>query len=122
MSGSVRVLDLYKTPKHEILNNRKKFHHLRRKRDETIADWLERVQNSIDCCKYPKFIIEFLLIDRFLCGLINHEMATIQLANTWSLKRIMEYFVEPNANDAGNVATNSELVSTLAFVNYYSGG
>lgn len=116
MSNSVGVLDLYKTPSNEILKHRKRFYGLRRKGNEPIPMWLTRVQNSINCCKYPTFIIEFLLIDRFICGLINTETATIQLANTWSLKRIVEYFLEQNVNDTVNIIVKSEPVSTSNFM------
>lgn len=94
MSDSVRLVDLYKTPSEEIRKNRIKFHHLRRNSRESSANWLSRVQKAIDRCKYPSFMIEFMLIDRFICGLIQTETSTIQLASTWSLQQIAEYFVE----------------------------
>lgn len=117
MNDLVRIVDIYKTPTEEIRKNRIKFYCLRKKAGETIANWMNRVQNSIDCCKYPMFMIEFLLIDRFICGLINTEATIIQSAKTWSLERIVECFLEQNDDDAANVTVKSELVNTLNFIN-----
>lgn len=120
MSDSARVVDCYKTPTSAIRKNRMKFYCLRRKGGESIANWLSRVQASIKCCKYPTFMIEFLLIDRFICGLINSEMPTIQLANTWSLKRIVEYFLEQDVDDSVSVTAKSEIGFGVHSVLYFA--
>lgn len=85
-------LDLYKMPMDEILQNRFEFYEFKREAGEPIQQWLNRIQNCISCCDYPAFIIEFLLIDRFICGLSKTEMEIIRSAGTWSFKQIIERF------------------------------
>lgn len=115
MSGAVRVTDLYKTPTDKIRKNRSKFYHLRRQGNESLANWLSRAEGVINRCGYPSFMIEFLLIDRFICGLDNTEMATIQLADTWSLQRIAEYFVRQNVGGTANATVQYEEVNISYF-------
>lgn len=105
MGDFVGVLDLYTTPSDVILKNRKRFYGLRRKSDESPTIWLKRVQNAIKRCNYPS-LIEFFLIDKFICGLINTEKEAIQSASTWSLKRIAEFFSESNVDDKAVSASN----------------
>lgn len=87
--------DLYKSPSNEILRNRRAFYGLQRKKHERMQQWLKRVQSSIRRCEFPK-IVEFLLIDRFVCGLNNTELKTIQSVHTWTLKRLVDMFLSQN--------------------------
>lgn len=97
MDVTGRNQDLYNVPKSEILQNRKAFYGLQRENNETIEKWLKRVQNCISHCEFPMFI-EFLLIDRFVCGLDSTEMKIVQDTVTWSLKQLLDHFLNRNIN------------------------
>lgn len=92
MSDTKCKPNLYKPPKKEILKNRKAFYDLKRKKSESTDKWLERIQKCIDCCDFPKFM-EFILIDRFVCGLNKTEMEIILKTENWSLKQLLEHFL-----------------------------
>lgn len=98
---------MYKTPSNAVLTNRKMFYGLQRKRREPIEQWLKRIQNCIDYCKYPS-TIEFLLIDKFVCGLNKCELEIIQSAQNWTLKQLLEHFLIENT-DFKHSETNSTI-------------
>lgn len=89
--------DLYKAPKKEILKNRKAFYELKRRKSESIDKWLQRIQKCIDCCDFPDFV-EFLVIDRFVCSLNKAEMEIILNTEAWSLKQLLEHFLNRNGD------------------------
>lgn len=80
-------LDLYKIPSEEIRQNRKIFYSLHREDDEQITPWLDRVQSSSNRCGFAKFA-NFLIVDRFICGLKHSELNFLDSSNSWSLKRL----------------------------------
>lgn len=89
-------LELYKVPSDAVLQNRKKFYNLRREEDEKTKIWLDRVENCINCCEFPKFVI-YLLIDKFIGELDTVERENVRAAaDTWSLRQIFEHFSHPN--------------------------
>lgn len=97
MSDTTWKRHLYKAPKKEIIQNRKTFYDLKRGKNESTDEWLKRVQKCISSCDFPIFV-EFLLIDRFVCGLNKTEMQIILNTETWSLKQLLEYFLNQNIN------------------------
>lgn len=100
---------LYSVPSKVILQKRKDFYGLRRKKRESTNQWLNRIQKGINCCKFPSFV-EFLLIDRFVCGLDAVELKTIQSANkSWTLKQITELFLDWKNIENGQTNTNGAL-------------
>lgn len=120
MVDTAQKWDLYKAPKDKILENRKAFYGLQRKCNEPTDKWLKRVQNCISRCEFPIFV-EFLLIDRFVCALNKTEIGIIRGTDTWSLKKLLECFLDhtgsTNKNDKpdSNVSArilDSESVST----------
>lgn len=82
--------DEYKIPSEEIWQNRKLFYSLRRERDELLKSWLDRVQNRSNCCEFVKFA-NFLVLDKFTCGLKRDEMKLMESSNTWTLKQLNKY-------------------------------
>lgn len=114
--------NVYKTPTNEILRNRRTFYGLQRKNHEQVPQWLKRVQTSVRCCEFPT-IIEFLLIDRFMCGLNKSELKGIQSVRSWTLKRLLEWFLtqsietEPIApNSAHDVYIIPNQISTVDLI------
>lgn len=91
--------DLYKTPSDEILQSRRAFYSLRRRPGESNAKWLKRVQECIGYCEFPLFV-EFLLIDRFICGLNANELESIRSIASWTFKQLLDFF-----SDVQNVGT-----------------
>lgn len=82
---------LYKIPSDTVLKHRKVFYDLWRRSDDHTKTWLNRVQNCIRRCKFPK-LIEYLLIDKFMCELNRDEKTSIRLeANAWSLEQLIAY-------------------------------
>lgn len=105
--------DLYKLPIDEILKNRIGFYEFKREVGEPIERWLIRIQNCISCCDYPPFIIEFLLIDRFICGLNKTEREVIRGAGTWSFKQIIGRFVHQKVDSESmdaNLAIDNNVI------------
>lgn len=128
MSDTTWKRHLYKAPKKEILQNRRAFYDLKRGKNESIDEWLKRIQKCIGCCDFPIFV-EFLLIDRFVCGLNRAEMKIILDTETWSLKQLLDYFFDQNIHNGStdksdkpneNVsahALDSESVNVLEIAN-----
>lgn len=105
--------NVYKAPSDAILLNRRAFYGLQRKRREPIEQWWKRVQSCIRCCEFPT-VIEFFLIDRFVCGFYNSELKTIRTVHSWTLERIMETFLTQNIEPEPieqNSADNEYIIS-----------
>lgn len=101
--------ELYSVPSKPILQKRKDFYCLRRQKRESTTQWLDRIQKCIKCCKFPSFI-EFLLIDRFVCGLDATELKTIEKENkSWTLKQLMELCSERKTIENRKINTNGAL-------------
>lgn len=76
---------LYKIPSDEVLGNRSEFYGMSRKTGETIEKWLYRVFSHIDGCDFPKSV-EYILTDKFVCGLDSDEREFIRKADpNWSM-------------------------------------
>lgn len=96
MAGTVFNLKSYRMPSDGIQRNRRVFYGLRRKSDEAICQWLTRVQSYIRHCEFSIFR-EFLLIDRFICGLNPSELESIQSLNkSWTVKELLKYYADEN--------------------------
>lgn len=105
MVDLVSTLNEYKIPSHEILKNRRTFHGLQKEVSESVDRWLKRVQLCIDCCEFPTVIIEFLLIDRFVCGLNVSELKCMESVDIWTVKHLLEYyFNDQNIKHAASIS------------------
>lgn len=94
MVGTPTDWGMYSVPSKSILQQRKDFYCLRRQKRESTAQWLNRIQKCIMCCGFPSFV-EFLLIDRFICGLDATELKSFERGNkSWTLKQIQELLAE----------------------------
>lgn len=82
--------ETYEIPSEEIRQNRKIFYSLRRECDERMKSWLDRVQTRSNCCAFVKFS-NFLVIDKFTCGLKDNEMKLIGSSSTWTLAQLEKY-------------------------------
>lgn len=97
----------YRVPSDGIQRNRRVFYGLRRKSDESISQWLNRVQSYIRHCKFSAFK-EFLLIDRFVCGLNPNELQSIQnLKKSWTVKQLLEHYRDETVDKAKLVVDNN---------------
>lgn len=96
MTESICGVDLYEIPSDTVLKHRKVFYGLWRRSDDQTTTWLERVRNCIRRCEFPK-LIEYLLIDRFVCELNQKEKNSIRAAaEIWSFKLLNQYLVCKN--------------------------
>lgn len=86
MADKICDRKLYKIPSDKILDKRRGFYGLKRKRGETIEKWLNRVFSHIDDCDFPKSV-EYILTDKFICELNTEERGLIRKAGIdWSMK------------------------------------
>lgn len=82
----------YKIPSKKIRHNRRLFHGLKKKRNELVNEWLNRVQDRANRCEFEKFS-EILLIDKFFCELSDDdEIKSFQGTDTWTLNQLNEHF------------------------------
>lgn len=107
MVDSIGNLVLYRTPSKAVIKNRREFYALRKKRGESTEKWLKRVRTHVNCCEFLTFS-EYLLIDKFICGLNNEEIESIQNAHTWTLELLNEYFISQPAGNAVNTAVDDQ--------------
>lgn len=102
MADTVCNWDFYKIPTIEVLQYRTAFYRLHRRHDQSIEQWLKRVRDLIDFCKFPLFF-KYLLMDRFICGLDIAELQMLQNAGKFStldelLNTLSQRNKQPNAN------------------------
>lgn len=90
------TLDTFKITFKRILENRREFYGLQRRDGDPITIWLQRVEYYIQRCEFPMNLTEFLLVDRFICGLNSVELKTIENTNTWTFKQLLECFSDQN--------------------------
>lgn len=110
MAGTSFNWELYGIPSKAILQKRRDFYGLRRRKRESTSQWLNRIQKCINCCKFPSFV-EFLVIDQFVCGLDANEFKSIQSAQkSWTLKQITELFLDRKNIENGQMNTNGALM------------
>lgn len=108
MVDPVQNWNLYKVPSHQILGNRLAFYGLRKEFGESIDRWLKRVQSSLRFCEFPTIIVQFLLIDRFLCALSTNELKSIQSTNkSWTLNQLMEHFLDNQNFEIASIDENA---------------
>lgn len=98
MAEPDRNSNSYTLPSNTILEYRKLFYTLKRETNEGTQTWLSRIQWYINRCEFPK-IIEFLLIDKFMCELHFNEVEFIRRIETWTLSQLYEYFVDEKIDD-----------------------
>lgn len=107
MVDSNSTISAYKIPSHEILKKRRKFYGSRKEVGESVERWLKRVQLCIDYCEFPKGIIEFLLIDRYICELNDNELKAIERVDTWSVEQLLRYYLnDQNVKHTASIAEN----------------
>lgn len=98
MDTTIQNFAVYKIPSESILQKRIEFYKLQRKSEESIENWLDRVEYYISYCKFPEFV-EYLAIDKFMCKLKSYELKDLRnLGNTWTLKQLNEYFNNRNVH------------------------
>lgn len=112
MVETIFDLNLYEIPSNKALKYHRAFYGLWRRSDDQTTTWLKRVQNCIRHCQYPTITMEFLLFDRFICGLTANELKSIQsVKKSWSLKQLMEHF----SNESNDIAIrgHNELANSV---------
>lgn len=111
MTRSPHNSNIYKIEIEEVLENRRVFYNLRRNSDDLMTTWLKRIEHCIHRCDFPTIFTEFLLIDRFVCGLNSVELKTIQNSDNWTLNQVLEQFADGSFNtahiEAGSVDNRS---------------
>lgn len=78
----------YKIPSDDsVIENRKLFYSLQRKNSETICKWFNRLQNSIDGCKFGAKNDSYF-IDKFFNELNEREIEKLGRAKKWSKAKL----------------------------------
>lgn len=93
--------DYYQIPSDKILQNRRAFYTLWRRCDDGTERWSKRIQSCIRRCDFPMIIMEFLLFDRFVCGLDDDKLKSAESVNkSWTLKQLLEFYADKNTDVA----------------------
>lgn len=100
----------YKIPSLKVRYNRKIFCGLKKKRNELVNDWFNRVQDRINRCEFEN-ISEVLLIDKFFCELNDDEIKPFLDTDTWSLNQLNEYFSSRNSKIIDIERTNTHMAN-----------
>lgn len=102
--------NLYKTPSDEILWYRKELYDLWRRTDDETTTWLHRIQSQFNRCDFPLLISrEYMLIDRFVCGLNDNEKDFMRSVSTWTLMELTKYLGHRKEDgEASNFVGNIE--------------
>lgn len=112
MADPIFNLDFYEMPSNEILRHRREFYSLSRRSDDQSTTWLKRIRNCIRRCDFPAILVEFLLFDRFVCGLNDNGLKSVRsVSKSWTLKQLLEPFLEERT-DAGHTEGNLPIDDT----------
>lgn len=112
MVDAVLNLGSCKIPTCDILRHRNEFYRLQRSTDDQTTAWLEQVQSCIRRCEYPTIFMEFLLFDRFVCGLNAKELKSILCENkSWSLTQLLEHFSNESNDNIEATSTADQNVN-----------
>lgn len=100
----------YQTPAESVLQSRKVFYLSYKVKKEPVLEWLRRLKTCIDGCDFGP-LVDFLLIDKFLCELDTDELHELNSIGAFTFDRLLEVledqtiYIENNPND---VATFTE--------------
>lgn len=78
----------YKTPSFPAFCCRKEFHMIERESSEDLEHWLQRIQTAIAGCDFGDFT-EFMLIEKFLCGLSEENFEKYSKTNTLDVDELL---------------------------------
>lgn len=91
------LLDVYKIPSNEIIEKRREFYGSLNRIDKQTSAWLKQVQQYLCRFDYPPVIMEFLLFDRFICGLNATELRSIEsVSESWTFKQLWNHYFDGN--------------------------
>lgn len=79
----------YETPTDSILESRRTFYLTKKEATEPIAEWLCRIRDAIEHCDFGAFS-NFLIIDKFFCGLDDDAKRWLRKTKTWSMEQLYQ--------------------------------
>lgn len=85
--------NFYETPSEAILQNRRAFYLSQKENAEPIAQWFYRIRQSTRSCNFGT-LNDFLLIDKFICGLDSDEVQWIRQTDMWSLDQWINAIID----------------------------
>lgn len=100
----------YEIPTDTVLQHRKTFYSTQKETEEPITEWFYRIRSIIEYCDYGDFS-NFLIIDKFFCGLDDDAKRWLRKTKTWSTDRLFQAITDPkflneNANSEGVIVEN----------------
>lgn len=86
--------NFYQTPTDTVLQHRDAFYSIQKETTETIVDWFSRVRAAVEHCNFGD-LAEFLIIDKFFCGLDDDAKRLLRKTNTWSTEQLYRTVTDP---------------------------
>lgn len=103
----------YEIPTDAVLEHRKKFYSTEKELTEPIAEWFCRIRSAIEHCDYGDFS-NFLIIDKFFCGLDADAKRWLRKTKAWSADQLVQALVDPKSliestDSEGGIAAENRL-------------
>lgn len=99
----------YETPNDTVLQHRTAFYSIKKENTEPAADWFGRIRSVIEQCDFGN-MDNFLIIDKFFCGLDNDTKRLLQKTKVWSVEQLYQTITHPNftieTKDCGDAGTH----------------
>lgn len=83
----------YEIPTDAILEHRKFFYSTQKEATEPVAEWFCRIRNVIEHCEFGDFS-NFLIIDKFFCGLNDDAKRWLRKTKTWSTDQLYQEIID----------------------------
>lgn len=79
--------NFYQTPTDTVLQHRNAFYSIQKETTEPVVDWFCRIRGAIEHCNFGD-LDNFLVIDKFFCGLDDNAKRLLRQTNTWSAEQL----------------------------------
>lgn len=100
--------NFYRTPTEAILQHRQTFYLIQKESTEPIAEWFCRIRSAIEHCDFGD-IGDFLVIDKFFCGLDSDVGGWLHKNTTWSADQLFQAIIDPEFPDSNNMIVEHRL-------------
>lgn len=108
----------YQTPTEAVLQHRENFYSTQKEITEPIAEWFYRIRKLvIEHCDYGDDFGNFLIIDKFFCGLDDDTKRLLRKTKTWSADQLIQAITHPTffieTTDLDAIAANQLEIDEL---------
>lgn len=114
-----KVLNLlsnfYQTPTDTVLQHRNAFYSIQKETTETVANWFCRIRRATEYCDFGD-LGDFLVIDKFFCGLDDDAKQLLRQTNTWSAAELYRAVNDPKFLIETNVLGETAELGIVEFL------